>query len=878
MRPLEREPHLRAAAAYLADAAAGHGRLLFVAGEAGVGKTTLVQEVVRAAGDGARVATGLCDGSSTPAPLAPLLEMLAQLPPDVWPAGLPRHEVFARLVTALRTPPTPAPYLLVVEDAHWADEATVDLLRHLARRVHTTRALVLVTYRPEDTPPGSPLRVLMGEAATAAGVRRLDVAPLSPAGVRALVLESSPVVGDADIERLHGVTGGNPFFLTEVLAAGDGRLPTSVRDAVLARVAHLPDAARRVVDVASLAGPRAEVTLLEAVLGDDAAALDAALERDVLRLAGGIVTFRHELARRAVDEHVPAFRRRAIHRAVLDALRAGAAAGPAVDPARLARHAEEAGDGVAVREYAAKAAVRAAALGAHREAVQQYQRVLRHADELDALARADLLGLLSYECYLTEMSAEALAAREEELRLRMASGDLAGAGNTHRWLSRLRWWTGQNDAAQRHATLAVEALTGTDSVPLAMAYSNQAQLSMLRGDLTGTREWASRCLDLLERLPESSSRTLVSSHVLNNLGTAEANAGNVDAGRRLQARSLEQALAAGGEEHAARAYVNLASIAVLSREKDVAEPYLRAGLEYCLERDLDAWWLYLQGLRAQLLLDRGDVRGARSAAVAVLGRPGAAPINLIMPLTVVARLRARAGDDGWREPLARARELADSSRELQRLAPVAVATAEAAWIAGDTASAQAEAERVWRVARPDTSPWWRGAVATWLPGGTDVGEPALAPPYALERAGSWLEAAQAWDRLGCPFDAALALARSGSGPAVARSVERFEEVGAPAAAARSRAALRALGLPQPRGPRPATRAHPAGLTLRQAEVLTLLREGLSDADIAERLVLSRRTVEHHVAAILAKLGVGSRREAARAGAGTNMGTPEGVDG
>src|SRR3954468_9275640 len=211
MRLVERESHLRTAAAYLADAAAGNGRLLFVAGEAGVGKTTFVREVARAAGDDARVTMGMCDGSSTPAPLAPLLEMLPELPTDVWPADVPRHEVFARLVAALRAPPTPGPYLLVVEDAHWADEATVDLLRHLARRVHSTRALVLVTFRPEDAPDGSSLRMLMGEAATAAGVRRLDVAPLSPAGVRALVLESSPVVGDAVIERLHGVTGGNPF-------------------------------------------------------------------------------------------------------------------------------------------------------------------------------------------------------------------------------------------------------------------------------------------------------------------------------------------------------------------------------------------------------------------------------------------------------------------------------------------------------------------------------------------------------------------------------------------------------------------------------------------------------------------------------------------
>ncbi len=876
MRLLERETHLRTAAGHLADASAGHGRLVFVAGEAGVGKTTFVRAVVRAAGPDVRVATGLCDGSSTPAPLGPLLEMLPQLPADVWPPDLPRHEVFARLVGALRTPPTPAPYLLVVEDAHWADEATVDLLRHLARRVHTTRALVLVTYRPEDAPAGSPLRVLMGEAATSAGVRRLDVAPLSAAGVRALALESSPATADADLARLHRITGGNPFFVTEVLAAGDGALPTSVRDAVLARVAHLGDAGRRVVDVAALAGPRAEVPLLEALLGDHVAALDEPLGRDVLRLEGGVVTFRHELARQAVAEQVPAFRRLAVHRDVLAALVAQEASGRPVEPARLAYHAEEAGDGEAVVLWATRAAERAAGLGAHREAVQQYRRVLRHGDGLAVTQRADLLARLAYECHLTERPAEALAAREEELRLREEAGDHVGAAVVHRWLSRLHWWAGHHELRELHAALAVEGLQGSDSVELALAYSNRAQCCMLAGDLGGTRRWASSCLELLDRLPDSDGRTVALVHVLNNLGTAEMTAGDAVAGRRMLVESLQRSLEAGAEEHVARAYVNLVASSVLNREhgsvdgQATVDETLRRGLEYCLDRDLDAWWLYLRGWQAQLLLDRGDHPGARRAAESVIGRPDVAPINLLLPLTVLARVRVRTDGGGWHELVDRAASMAEGMGELQRSAPVLAARAEAGWCAGDTGSVAVEAGRLWRSpAMEHGSPWWRGTVATWLP--PDVAADRLAPPYALERAGRWLDAAAAWNALGCPFDAALALARSGQGAAVAESVERFEELGATAAATRSRALLRSLGLPQPRAPRASTRAHPAGLTVRQAEVLELVREGLSDAEIAGRLMLSTRTVEHHVAAILAKLGVGSRREAARA-ADAHMGT------
>ena len=425
------------------------------------------------------------------------------------------------------------------------------------------------------------------------------------------------------------------------------------------------------------------------------------------------------------------------------------------------------------------------------------------------------------------------------------------------------------EPAELHAALAVEALEGTDSVELALAYSNRAQRSMLRGDLAGTRHWAGACLALLDRLPESEGRTAARSHVLNNLGSAEVAAGDWGTGVRLLTESLELALAIGAEEHVARAYVNLVAACVLGRGGSAAETYLRDGLEYTRDRDLDAWWLYLQGWQAQLLLDRGDAAAAARVAEGVVRRPEVAPINLVLPLTVLARVRARAGDETWREPAERAAVLAEGTGELQRVAPVLAARAEAAWFAGSVEAVQLEAERVWRsVGEADSSEWWRGAVGTWLPPDVDAG--GLAAPFALERAGRWLEAAATWDELGSPFEAALALARSGDGAALAQAVGWFEAIGAVAGAARARALLRARGLPQPRLPRPATLAHPAGLTARQAEVLDLLREGLTDAEIADRLVLSRRTVEHHVGAVLAKLGVGSRRAAARAELGGRM--------
>jgi predicted ATPase len=355
---LERETQLRAVAGYLAEAAYGHGRMVFVAGEAGIGKTTFVGQLLADAARAAKVAYGACDGSATPAPLGPLVEMLPQLPAGVWPPDATRQDVFARVIASLRQPRQREPYLLVIEDAHWADEATLDLIRHLSRRIHGCRALVLVTYRPEDTTPTHPLRIVLGDAATATGTRRLDLPALSRTAVRTLAEEHARTHPDAavtDVERLYRVTGGNAFFVTEALSAGAAEVPTTVRDAVLSRTARLSRPAQHVMVVVALVGARAEVSLLEAVLGDGLAEIDEPLEHELLLMSQDEVYFRHELARLAVAEQVPAFRRISIHRQILAALRDRSATGVPVDHARMAHHAEAAADSEAVLAYAPEA-------------------------------------------------------------------------------------------------------------------------------------------------------------------------------------------------------------------------------------------------------------------------------------------------------------------------------------------------------------------------------------------------------------------------------------------------------------------------------------------------------------------------------------------
>jgi DNA-binding CsgD family transcriptional regulator/tetratricopeptide (TPR) repeat protein len=844
---LERDEQLRVVRGYLAEAAEGHGRLVYVAGEAGIGKTRFLEQLMAEAS--ARIAVGWCDGAATPAPLGPLSDMLPSLPPGLWADGASRQEVFAHLLTALREGYDDAePYLLVVEDAHWADEATLDLLRHLARRIHGCRALVLVSYRPEDTTTGDELRLLLGDTASATGTRRIDLPPLSAEAVATLA-GSDP---GADAAELYRVTAGNAFFVTEVLSAGTSELPPTVRDAVLARVARLAVPGQRALEVVALAGARAEVGLVAELLSGGLTALDEPLSRGLLRQVDDDVVFRHELARQAVAAEIPAGRALHLHRRLLAELVTRGA-----DPARLAHHAEQAGDLDAVLLHAPLAAARAAELGSHQEAVRQYRRAIAYADRLPLAERAELLWSLGYECYLTNRIDVAIEAMARAREIWEQTGNAVGVGNAWRCQSRLNWFAGHNRAAEQEAARAVELLEGSVTVEQALAYSHVTGLRMLSSDLDGTRTWGRRTLELVEQLPESSGRDEVRIHALNNLGTMEITAGEPHEGEQMLLESLTAARSGNLQEHAARAYCNLGSTAVTQRRYDPAQRYLEEGVEYCLDRDLDSWTYYLTGWRARMLLDRGDHARARRDAEAVLGRGGIDAVGVIQPLLVLAQLASRTGDSPAGELFERVGGLVEGMQEAQRIGPTAAARCEAAWIAADPGAAEAIAALVWPAVSVADCAWNRGVVATWLSPDVVV-EQSLAPPYAAQRAGEWRTAAGLWAEAGCPFEQGLALARSGEPEALTEAVLIFDRLGADAAAARARALLRASGATPVRATR--SRSHPAGLTGREEEVLALVNQGLTDAAIAERLVISRRTAEHHVASLLAKLGVRGRTE------------------
>ncbi|MEW2295831.1 AAA family ATPase [Streptomyces sp. NPDC006743] len=852
---LEREAVLQDLTGHLHEAVSGPGGVALVRGEAGIGKTTVVRRLAQVADPHIRVLVGACDPLATPRALGPVMDFAPRLGRAVRTAltralaGTCRaDEVFDRLLADLSV----CPSLLVVEDVHWADEATMDLLRYLARRLPEVPALVVATYRDDEIGRTHDLTALLGTLARYPWVHRHDLAPLSRRAVARLA------AGHAiDAEELYQVSAGNPFIVAEILAAPAEAIPATVREAVAGRLAGLSPATRTVVDVLAVLGSRVSLPLLTGILPDAERALEEAAACGVVRTDGQVSEFRHELTRRAVLEAVPAARRLRVHRDVLAAMRSGPVA--VDDLALLADHAEAARDPAAVLEYAPAAAARAAALGAHREAAAQYARSLRHADRLPPGRRAALLEGHSRACLLSSRLDDGIASRRAAVRLRHELGDRLREGDDLRWLSSWLWPAGRTAEAGRTGLDAVRVLERLrPGRELAGAYLNLCQLACYEhAPVPVAAAYAEKAIALGERFGDAGVVVQARFHA------AAARLLCQEDGWEDCEQAVASALAQDLPVDAALLTVIMAWFSALRRDAARTTAAVGRAEAYCLDRDLLTYLLWTQAWDSWGLLNRGRWPQAAGAAQKVLRHPGSPPAVRALALTVLGLVRARQGKGQAWPLLEQAAGLVDPDCLLDTGLGWE-ARVEAAWLAGDQERVQAEARRGLAALEERSHPWLSGPLACWIrrAGGTPPRVPA-AQPYALELAGDWAGAAERWERLGCPHDAALARL-SGDAGALHQALDAFECLGARPAVAYTRALMRARGVrPVRRGPRAATRANPYGLTNRELDVLKLLNEGLSDAEIAARLYITPKTAGHHVGAVLNKLGVHTRHEAAR---------------
>lgn len=853
----ERDTELHLLADLAADTAHGAGHVVVLSGEAGIGKSSLLREFAANLARPSDCYWGMCDALFTPRPFGPVQDIATLLlrQNGDW-SNEGGMELFPQLFARLQQADAPA--VLIVEDLHWADVGTLDFIRFLGRRIALCPVLLVISFRDDEVGRDHALRRVLGELPSDR-VKRIELSPLSIDAVRELATDSG-----RDAEKLLQITGGNPFFVSEILSDKDTeetRVPESVQDAVASRLAQLDEQHRAFLESLSVI----PVPIHPQLHGRWIEGYDIWLEQSLalgilVSNSNGRVRFRHELARLATNQRCSAHELMRLHRKHLALMLEQPekfAAG------EIVHHAKGAADAQAVLQYAPAAGEQAARLGAHCEAAAYYETALDFLDDASPEVAAQMYENWAYEAGLAlKVDDRVIEARRHALTLWRAIGRPDKVAENLRRLSRLHWYRGEAAQADRYLDQSISLFEELgDEQKLAMAYSMRSQMLLLNSRMDEAIDWGNQALATAGDTASAEIRV----HALNNIGTAKLFLGQEGGVEDLQ-NSLRIALENHLHEDAARVFTNLSEYAVDLRKLDLAESLLEQGIAFDIEHDLDTWTFYLRGRQAQLRLEQGRLQEALDIADMVLVQPDQTMLMRLPALIMQGKAQLRLGHADALKTLEQARADALLTGEVQYQIPVLMALLERAWLSGDNRQAQEALTALAKIEHNRFSRWGMAEYAFWatLAGVQEPGQLATMPrPFRLAVEGSMEQAGEVFTDLGSQYlaaicrglandperisDALATLQRQGATPAVARLVNLASKRGI------ARDAIRIS-----RGPYKAARANAFGLTAKEQSVLMLMTEGLSNAEIAERLSRSPRTVEHHVSSVLQKLGAENR--------------------
>lgn len=820
------------------------GRSILIRGEAGIGKTALVREFINRRTDSADMLMGTCDDLTTARPLDPFWDM-ARDEPSLLPALESDDRVALMNAVVDLASRSIRPTIMVIEDTQWADDATLDVISFLGRRIERMKCLLVLTYRDGDVDLNDPLRGVMG-GLPAESVTRIRLGGLSLAGVSELVSGSG-----FDALEIFAATDGNPFLTIELASGEDGVIPASVQDSVLARMRRLSNSGQTVLRILSVMPGKVSAEEVAAVLGDASSGLGECEQRGLLLEEAGSVEFCHDLIRRTVEASLTPPDRVAINRMVLVSLP------PETDPARLVHHAHASHDADRVIDLAPRAARAALATGSLREAVSYFRLLAPHIGELVAEEKSAILDDWA--------SAEALeSSYDSAMRLNQFTLDhyrqVGDRGGESRALGMAAYYSEASVQRTDAERLLGEAMYVLGSEPrgidLAHVLEGRAFLAMQSGDADAT-------IDLVDRAMDAAGPDVDGNLLLRGLvhkGAAE-NIANYPAGKTLLDEARQRAESAGDWVEAWRALINHAEAAIVNYDIAVASDYARRAICLSVERDLGMCSTYASATYSRALLAQGQWDQAEDTARDQLERTTREIVHL-SALPVLGTVETRRGRRSAQETINRSWAIAVRSEEYQHLAPTASVIAEHGWLTANTAGPHLdEVKRVMELGEHRNGKWVSGSIAFWLwkSGELEAVPEWVADPWYLSTTNEWLAAARIWADLGCPYEQALALTQ-GDAAARLEALDIVDRLGATAVAAKLRKSMREDGITVPRR-RPVRAKRGSGLTPRQEEVLLLLNEHLTNAEIADQLFLSPRTVEHHVAAVISKLDASSRDNA-----------------
>lgn len=850
MELIERDDFLALMQEKFNETKSGEGHCFIVSGEAGIGKTSLIRTFSSKNDHIAKIYSGACDALFTPRPLAPVYDIAFQISNDDWELQ-DRNTLFAKILQSLQQQTKLS--LVLIEDIHWADEATLDFIRYFIRRITRMRCLLVITYRDSEILSGHPFRTILGQLPRDF-FTRIALTPLSKQAVEILATTKG-----YKGEDVYSISGGNPFYVTEILANYSPGIPVNIKDSILSVYNRQDEKTKQVWQLLSAAPNGMEVRLLEQLEPEYISAIHQCIDSKILVMNGEQLSFKHELYRRTIETSLSPLIRKEINKRILQLLIDNYDRKP--ENERIIHHAKNAHDPSAIVTYGPVAAQQASAMGAHVESAKFYLTIIEFFQQDDPLALLQFYEPYAYECYLTNQIKEAIIYVSKSLKILKERNDIEKSGNCLRFLSRLWWYEGDGKKALAYATESIELLNSQPpSRTKAMAFSNMSQLKMLSDDRDECIRWGEQAIDMAKSLGDE--ETL--SHALNNVSTVYMrNHSTRKKGISLMQQSLEIALANSYQEHAARAYTNLGSNTVKMKDYVFGSDVLSKGIQYCEERDLDSFLVYLLQDKARLSLETGKWKEALAIEERLMENEAHPPVAKIGTLVVMAVIKMRRGDEGVLSLLQEAKEKAFATKEQQRIIPVMTAFLEYEWITGQSYISKDELELAIKINSSFGNIYEKGEFAYWLfksrKQQLPITEYFEGYNHNGERSSSQL--AESWKEIGCPYETALALF-NGNELEKRQAMEIVFKLGAMAIHEKMKFDMRASGIKSiPRGLRKSTQTNPANLTERELAVLRLLKDGLRNKEIAGKLFISAKTVDHHLSQIFFKLSVNTRAKA-----------------
>ena len=832
----------------------GEGRCVFVSGEAGIGKTSLVNTFCEGYSTAYKILKGFCDALFSPRLLAPLYDIILQVKPDTMSTNTEqeqRSELFSGFFQELAK--QKEKFIILFEDIHWADEATLDFIKFFARRITQVPCLFLLTYRDDEIHSGHSLRNLTGQLAPDT-FTRIRLTPLSREVVETMAAEKG-----YSGEDVYNISGGNPFYVNEILSSYSAGIPDNIRDAVISVYNRQEDMTRRIWEILSVVPDRFEIKYLEKMEPQFATAIERSLETRILLMQGGYIFFKHELFRRTIENFLSPFKRVSLNKRILELFLENFKQNNEIE--RIIHHAKNANEYEAVATYAPIAALKAASMGAHREASKLYSAAIEYYQENDKDLLIQLYESFAYECYLTNQLNEAIIYTEKSLKLWKEKNDRERRAGCLRFLSRLWWLNGNRTNAEIFGGEAVEILAKRPASPAkAMAFSNMSQLNMLCDKPDLCVEWGEKAIALAREMDDS--ETL--SHALNNVGSVKMNLrSSEETGIALLQQSLQIALKKSMHEHAARAYSNLGSNWVKIKNFPHAKKILDEGIKYCEERDLEAWRSNMHAMKARLFLETGEWNSAAEIAEKLMRNEFQLTSFSIPAMTVLATIRMRRGEDEVLPLLFEAESRAFETLELQRIVPVLIALLEYEWLMGKSFIKSEKLDHATTRIEQSIYSIEKSEFAFWLSKARnqDLKLKEIYEGYDLNTITKARKAAAIWMKLGSPFSESLCLFQ-GNDDDKRNAIIISDRLGATAVCDKMKLEMRNAGIKSiPRGIRKTTRANPSYITARELDILYSLKDGLQNKEISAKLYISVRTVDKHITSLFFKLNVNSRIKA-----------------